>query len=142
MSCDVLLRITQANQKLTNTFPMITLKHDLTILRSAATGTKTLQLLSNLGQIRVLIVQTINNRSRLTKLPSLKPNTNPLLFLANLTTSTYVLGKPACRTNLSHDTRNKHDTMRVYKIFKQHPSNKPIKTVSKPLITNSQNTST
>ena len=53
---NVLFRITKLHQKLTNFLAMVSLKHNLTVLRGSTTCAKTFQFLSYFRKIRVLLI--------------------------------------------------------------------------------------
>ena len=101
----VLIRVSKLHQKLANPFTMISLEHYLTVLCCSTASTEPLQFLGNPRQVRVLLVYAVHYSRWFAKFACFKPYANPLLLFFYLATSTYVLGKSACWTDLSHDTQ-------------------------------------
>jgi hypothetical protein len=58
----IFVRISKLEQKLANLLAMISLEHYLPVLGGSSTCTEAFQFLSNSRQIRILVVDTIDNR--------------------------------------------------------------------------------
>ena len=87
---DVVFRIAVFHQKLTNSFPVVSLKHDLTILRCAAARTETFEFFGHPRQIRVLLVYAVYYRRWFAKFACLKAYPDALLLFFYLNTSAQV----------------------------------------------------
>jgi hypothetical protein len=84
----VLFRIPNLDEEFPNPVTMVTLQHNLTILRRSTTSTKRLQLLRYVCEVRVSVIHAVNNRGRSAKLSCLKPDANPLLLFFDFATNT------------------------------------------------------
>jgi hypothetical protein len=84
----VLLWVSPAYQELPNPFSMVSLKHDLTVLRRSAARAEAFQLLRNLRQVVVLLVYAVNYRRWFPELARFEAYANSQLFLLDFTTST------------------------------------------------------
>jgi hypothetical protein len=102
---NVFFRISELNQELADSFTMVSLKKYLTVFRCSATCAEAFQFLSHSCKVSVLVVYAIKYCHWSPILSCFKPYANPLLLLLYLATSAQVFGKPACRTNFSHDAQ-------------------------------------
>jgi hypothetical protein len=83
----VLFWIATFNEEITDSIPMITLQHNLTILRSSTTRTKRLKFLRRTRQIRVLVIHAVNYCAWSAELSGFKSYANPLLLFLDFATN-------------------------------------------------------
>jgi hypothetical protein len=106
LNLNVFLRVPQLlNKKQSRPAPLITLQHNLLILRRATASTEGFHFLRQPAKILLFAVYAIYNCHWPAKFSCLHPNSDALLFLANFTASTNLSRKPACRTNIRHCTQ-------------------------------------
>jgi len=87
---NVLFWISDFYQILANSFTVVSLEEYLTIFRRSAARAKTFQFLSHSRQIRVLLINTVNNCVCPAKFARFKPYTDSLLFLLYFAADTQI----------------------------------------------------
>jgi hypothetical protein len=87
LKLNVLLWVSPADQELANPFPMVSLKHNLPILRRSTACTEAFQLLRNFWQVGVFLVYAVNYRRWFPELARFEAYADSQLFFLDFTTS-------------------------------------------------------